>query len=90
MSYSSNGSCPRSHSVEVPGLVLFVFYAVKGGPTTELASGGQFSGHADFVNGWNQTRLAGLLSRFLNAPEAVRPGVPADVTGWVCERCPRR
>jgi hypothetical protein len=89
MAYSSKGACPRSHPVEVPGLHLFVFYPVRGGRTTELASGGWFSGHADFVNGWNQTRLVGLLDRYLNAMDALRPGAPGDAFGWVCEGCPR-
>jgi hypothetical protein len=90
MAYSSSGLCPRSHAVAVPALSLFVLYPVSGGPTTGLASGGPFSGHADFVNAWNQAKLAGLLRQYLNAPDAIPPPLgPPDATGWVCERCPR-
>ena len=49
MAYSSGGTCPASHPVALPGLLLDVVYPVTGGPTTVLSSGGQFSGHADFV-----------------------------------------
>jgi Domain of unknown function (DUF1996) len=66
MAYSSEGACPSSHPVEVPALTLLVYYGVAGGPDAELASGGQFSGHADFVNSWNQATLTRLVDRYLN------------------------
>lgn len=68
MAYSAKGACPRSHSVEVPALTLFVYYdyGSSSGPTSELASGGQFSAHADFVNAWKQAGLAALVNRYLN------------------------
>lgn len=89
MAYSSNRLCPDSHPVEMPALSFSIFYKVSGGPTTELASGGQFSGHADFVNAWSGPKLAGLLGKYLNAPDAILPTLgPPDPTGWVCEGCP--
>jgi hypothetical protein len=66
MAYSSNGACPRSHSVEVPALTLFVEYHVSGGASSELSSGGQFSGHADFINAWNQKKLTTQVNGYLN------------------------
>jgi hypothetical protein len=65
MAYSSEGVCPASHPVEVPALTIVIRYPVSGAGA-ELSSGGQFSGHADFVNSWNQDVLAGLVDRYLN------------------------
>jgi hypothetical protein len=66
LAYSNNGVCPASHSVEVPAIQLQIFYGVSGGGTAELASGGDFSGHADFVNAWDQPTLERLVDRYLN------------------------
>jgi hypothetical protein len=66
MAYSTDGACPGSHPVEVPALSVVIDYGIAGGPGLELSSGGQFSGHADFVNAWNQRVLAGLVDRYLN------------------------
>jgi hypothetical protein len=53
MAYSSDGRCPAAHPVEVPALTMLIQYGVSGGSGFELASGGQFSAHADFVNACN-------------------------------------
>jgi hypothetical protein len=66
LAYSAEGACPSSHPVEVPALSLVVYYGVSGGSGAELSSVGQFSGHADFVNSWNQRALARLVDRYLN------------------------
>jgi len=66
MAYSVDGVCPGSHPVAVPALTILIGYPVSGGASAELASGGQFSGHADFVNAWNQRALAALVDRYLN------------------------
>jgi hypothetical protein len=66
MAYSSDGACPGSHPVEVPALSVVIDYGIAGGAGLELSSGGQFSGHADFVNAWNQRALAALVDRYLN------------------------
>jgi Domain of unknown function (DUF1996) len=66
MAYSEDGSCPTSHPEEVPALVIVIYYGVTGGPSTELASLGQFSAHADFVNAWDQNTLEALVDRYLN------------------------
>lgn len=58
MHYSSGGECPATHPVYVPQLIFSVAYGFSGDPTgLQLASGGVLTGHADFVNAWNQTRL---------------------------------
>ena len=66
VAYSSDGVCPGSHPVEVPSLSLVIDYGIAGGGGLELSSGGQFSGHADFVNAWNQRVLGALVDRYLN------------------------
>jgi hypothetical protein len=66
MAYSADGRCSDSHPVEVPAISLVIYYGVAGGPQTELSSGGQLSGHADFVNAWDQRALEALVDRYLN------------------------
>jgi hypothetical protein len=66
MAYSSHAACPRSHPVAVPALALVVHYPLSGSRSAELASGGQFSGHADVLNAWNQDALASRVNRYLN------------------------
>lgn len=58
VAYSSGGACPSAWPVPVPQLQLSVEYPVTG-PTDGLmlASGGLLSGHADFMNGWEQDEL---------------------------------
>jgi hypothetical protein len=59
MAYSSGGSCPASHPVAVPTLVLVLFYP-ETSPRAQVASG-RYGLHADFMNGWDQTTLASLV-----------------------------
>jgi Domain of unknown function (DUF1996) len=66
MAYSSAGRCPLTHPVEVPAISLVIYYGVPGDRDAELASGGQFSGHADFINAWDQRTLAKLVDGYLN------------------------
>jgi hypothetical protein len=67
VAYASRGVCPSSHSVAVPQLVLIIRYPVNGAGRVELSSYGQFSGHADFVNAWDQGALTELVETCLNA-----------------------
>jgi Domain of unknown function (DUF1996) len=76
MAYSERGRCPSSHPTEVPALRLVVYYGIAGSRTAELASGGEFSGHADFVNAWNQRTLSAFVDRYLNGFR-YRPRVPS-------------
>jgi hypothetical protein len=66
MAYSVDGRCPASHPVETPAISIVVYYRVVDPAVAELASGSQFSGHGDFINAWNQQRLAALVDRYLN------------------------
>lgn len=59
MAYSSGGRCPRSHPVAVPTLTLIFAYPSVGAGA-QLSSG-RYSGHADFINGWEQDMLASLI-----------------------------
>jgi uncharacterized protein DUF1996 len=67
MAYSVGGACPARHPVAVPSLAIALRYPIMGDSSVYLASGGQFSGHADFINAWNQDRLAFLVNDCLNA-----------------------
>jgi len=75
MAYSMRGRCPADHPVAVPALQVNIRYASAGGAGLVLASGGQFSGHADFFNTWNQGRLRGLVNGCLNALRHCQHGV---------------
>jgi Domain of unknown function (DUF1996)/Bacterial TSP3 repeat len=59
--------CPSSHPIEVPSLTLQLKYPTRAGSTTRLASGDMRTLHADFMNGWDQTKLAQLTRDCLNA-----------------------
>jgi hypothetical protein len=67
LAYSVNGRCAKAFPVALPALSLVLRYPVT---TTdkplELASGGQYSGHADFMNAWDQQALASLVASCLN------------------------
>ena len=66
MAYSVGGRCPRGHPVAVPALTVVYRYPTLGGLTAALASTAQYSAHADFVNAWNPSALAKLVSACLN------------------------
>ena len=58
VAYSAAGRCPDGFAVSIPQLQFSVEYPVWG--TTSgltLASGGLTTGHADFMNGWDQAKL---------------------------------
>ena len=67
MAYSLGGVCPRTHPVAVPSLELTIQYPSAGGAGIQLSSRGQLSGHADFVNAWQQDGLKRLVDYCLNA-----------------------
>jgi hypothetical protein len=67
MAYPRAGRCPMSHPVAVPAITLIYRYPVAGGADAALASGGQYSAHADFFNAWDQQTLASLVEGCLNA-----------------------
>ena len=58
VAYSTGGACPSSHQVPIPQLQFVVEYPVWGDVTDlVLASGGLLTGHADFMNAWDQRKL---------------------------------
>lgn len=61
MAYSDNYRCPRSHPVKVPLIRLTLRYPITDGRGVVLASGGQLTGHADFINAWDKRALAKLV-----------------------------
>jgi hypothetical protein len=65
--YSVNGRCPKGYPVAMPALQLvFRYPAQLPAGNVELASGGQYSGHADFINAWDQKALTTLVDSCLN------------------------
>jgi hypothetical protein len=61
MAYSRKYTCPPSHPVKVPRLRFIVTYPISEPKNLALASGGVYSGHADFVNAWNQAALVDIV-----------------------------
>ncbi len=67
VAYSMRAACPSTHPVALPQLTQIYRYATRGGPEFTLASGGQFSAHADFLNAWRPHVLKMLVESCLNA-----------------------
>lgn len=57
LSYSSAGECPPTHPVHIPQLQFSVEYPAVDPVGLALASGSILSGHADFWNAWDQSKL---------------------------------
>jgi hypothetical protein len=60
--YTTADGCPSSHPVHIPQLVLHVTYPTASGAAITLSTGPHtqgppVTGHADFVDGWNQQRM---------------------------------
>jgi uncharacterized protein DUF1996 len=77
MAYSRDYVCPASHPVKVPLIRLMVRYPIAGGRDVHLSSGGQLTGHADFVNAWDERFLTRLVDTCFHDrpcdPEAMSP-----------------
>jgi hypothetical protein len=67
MAYPVRGNCPATHPVALPAISLIFRYPITGGSGVTLASGGQYSAHADFFNAWRQGELVSLVNGCLNA-----------------------
>ena len=74
MAYSVRGACGRRHPVAVPAVSLVMRYAPVTDDLVALASGGQYSGHADFINSWQQGALSSLVTSCLNERHACTDG----------------
>ena len=67
VAYPVAGRCPSRYAHALPQISLIYRYPIAGGPGVTLASGGQFSAHADFFNAWRQDELQSLVDGCLNA-----------------------
>jgi hypothetical protein len=67
MAYAANGVCPADHPVAVPQIIVNIRYPVNGAGHVEVSSMGPYSGHADFVNSWDEAGLTRLVDYCLNA-----------------------
>jgi hypothetical protein len=67
MAYAIRRACPSTHPVAVPAITQIYRYPTRGGEGFTLASGGQFSAHADFLNAWRPGALRRLVDECLNA-----------------------
>ena len=67
VAYPVQGRCPSRFSHGLPQISLIYRYPTTGGAGATLASGGRFSGHADFFNAWRQSDLQTLVDGCLNA-----------------------
>jgi hypothetical protein len=67
MAYAVRGSCPSTHPVAVPAIAQIYRYPTPGGDGFTLASGGEYSAHADFFNAWRPGALKRLVEGCLNA-----------------------
>jgi hypothetical protein len=72
MAYAMGRRCPSTHPVSVPAITQIYRYprfrtTTLGGAEFSLASGGQYSAHADFVNSWRPDALQRLVDECLNA-----------------------
>ena len=65
--HGKHGACPAGYPVPIPRVRVNVHYPTTGGPGVALASGGQYSGHADFFNAWNAKELRRLVRVCINA-----------------------
>lgn len=66
MAYSGRAGCPSTHPVSVPAITQIYRYPTRGGEGFSLASGGQYSAHADFFNAWKPGALKKLVEGCLN------------------------
>ena len=63
VSYASNGVCAAG-TIALPQIEMRVIYPrIANVSTLSLSSGSIFSMHADFFNGWDQRRFAGMVGR---------------------------
>ncbi|MBA3375032.1 MAG: DUF1996 domain-containing protein [Actinobacteria bacterium] len=67
MAYAMGRGCPSTHPVSVPAITQIYRYPTRGGEGFSLASGNEFSAHADFVNAWRPGELEKLVDDCLNA-----------------------
>lgn len=75
MAYSTDGTCPRSHPVQVPELQFKILYATGGGDDVKAASGEGHTAHGDFFDGWDRRALRRRVA------DCLRPRVKCGADG---------
>jgi hypothetical protein len=75
LAYPRAGRCPSTHAVPVPAITLIYRYPRLPSGTVTLASGSQYSAHADFFSSWDPRTLDGLVEGCLNALRHCGKGV---------------
>lgn len=74
MAHSRDYACPASHPVKVPLIRAMIRYPISDGRGVALASGSQLTGHADFVNGWDQRTFERLVDECFHDRPCNQPG----------------
>lgn len=67
VAYPVSGRCPARFAHALPQISLIYRYPVTGAGNVSLASGSEFSAHADFFNAWRQSDLQALVAGCLDA-----------------------
>jgi hypothetical protein len=85
MAYPVRSACPASHPVAVPKIVMGIRYRDVSGPGVSLSCGTAYCGHADFMNGWDQSALGRLVDGCIRSGyvcgDMEGPGGAIKVTG---------
>ncbi len=83
MAYSVGGGCPASHPVQIPDITVNVHYQVPSTTNLRLSSdnyvggAGGISGHADWMNGWDER----VMNQIVNGCLRARKDCHADLLG---------
>jgi hypothetical protein len=82
MAYSVAGRCPAAHPIPVPAISIVLRYPEINSTNVFLASGGIYSGHADFMDAWKPKPFARLVESCLNlGRDCGEAGAPAADVG---------
>jgi hypothetical protein len=60
-------SCPATHPVVLPRLIIRISWPISNGTDVTLASGPTYTLHADFFNAWDETVQSQLVDQCINA-----------------------
>jgi hypothetical protein len=63
---TTDEGCPPTHRVVLPKVSMSVRWPIENGTGAVLASGAAYTLHGDFINAWDQQRLAELVSDCIN------------------------
>jgi Domain of unknown function (DUF1996) len=67
-------TCPKSHPVALPRLIIRIEWPLRDGSNVTLSSGFPYTLHADYLNSWHQPKLRHLVTNCINA--AIDCGTP--------------